>query len=57
MVGAVKGVDPRTGHDFDDTKRYLDQVSWLSAEDRHKIFEGNARKVYSRLGARLAAAG
>ncbi|MFY9626434.1 MAG: amidohydrolase family protein [Rhodoplanes sp.] len=56
MVGAVKGVDPQTGHDFDDTKRYLDQVSWLTAEDKHKIFEGNARKVYSRLSARLARA-
>jgi 4-oxalmesaconate hydratase len=56
MVGAVKGVDPQTGHDFDDTKRYLDQVSWLSPEDKHKIFEGNARRVYSRLSARLAPA-
>jgi 4-oxalmesaconate hydratase len=56
MVGAVKGVDPQTGHDFDDTKRYLDQASWLSPEDRHKIFEDNARKVYSRLSARLAKA-
>jgi 4-oxalmesaconate hydratase len=56
MVGAVKGIDPQTGHDFDDTKRYLDQVSWLSPEDKHKIFEGNARKVYSRLSARLAQA-
>ena len=24
MVGAVKGIDPRTGHYFDDTKRYVD---------------------------------
>jgi 4-oxalmesaconate hydratase len=56
MVGAVKGVDPQTGHDFDDTKRYLDQVTWLSPEDRRKIFADNARKVYSRLGARLAQA-
>jgi 4-oxalmesaconate hydratase len=56
MVGAVKGIDPQTGHDFDDTKRYLDQVSWLSPEDKHKIFEGNARMVYSRLSARLARA-
>jgi 4-oxalmesaconate hydratase len=55
MVGAVKGIDPRTGHYYDDTKRYIDQVSWLTAEDKHKIFEGNARKVYSRLGKRLAA--
>jgi 4-oxalmesaconate hydratase len=49
MVGAVKGIDPRTGHHYDDTKRYIDQVSGLSAADKHKIFEGNARKVYSRL--------
>ena len=56
MIGAVRGTDPCTGHYFDDTKRYLDQVSWLSPEDKHKIFEGNARKVYSRLSARLAQA-
>jgi 4-oxalmesaconate hydratase len=54
MVGAVKGTDPRTGHYFDDTKRYIDQVSWLSAADKKKIFEDNAKKVYSRLGQRLA---
>ena len=47
MVGAVRGVDPETGHYFDDTKRYID-ASGLSAADTQKIFEGNARKVYSR---------
>jgi 4-oxalmesaconate hydratase len=55
MVGAVKGIDPRTGHHYDDTKRYIDQVPGLSAADKHKIFEGNARKVYSRLAKRLPA--
>jgi 4-oxalmesaconate hydratase len=49
MVGAVKGIDPETGHYFDDTKRYIDAVPWLRDEDRRKIYEGNARKVYSRL--------
>jgi 4-oxalmesaconate hydratase len=49
MVGAVKGVDPATGHSYDDTKRYLDAVAWLTDDDRQKIFEGNARKVYRRL--------
>ncbi len=53
MVGAVKGIDPQTGHYFDDTKRYLDQLKDLSAESRHKIFEGNARHVYPRLDAIL----
>ena len=55
MVGAVRGIDPRTGHYYDDTKRYLDALP-LSAADRAKVFEGNARRVYPRLGARLSAA-
>jgi 4-oxalmesaconate hydratase len=49
MVGAVRGIDPETGHHFDDTKRYIDAVTRLSDEDRKKIFEGNARKVYPRI--------
>jgi len=49
MVGAVRGIDPETGHHFDDTKRYIDAIPSLSAEDRRKIFEGNARRVYSRM--------
>lgn len=53
MIGAVKGRDPNTGNYFDDTKRYLDACTSLSSEDRHKIFEANARHVYPRLDARL----
>jgi 4-oxalmesaconate hydratase len=49
MVGAVKGIDPETGHYYDDTKRYIDQVKGLSDNDRFRIFEGNARRVYPRL--------
>ncbi|SFV11534.1 amidohydrolase family protein [Pseudoduganella namucuonensis] len=56
MIGAVRGVDPETGHNFDDTRRYIDALG-LTAEDRHKIFEGNARRVYPRLDARLKARG
>ena len=26
MIGAVRGIDPETGHHFDDTKRYLDHL-------------------------------
>src|SRR6266480_3775256 len=48
MVGAVRGIDPETGHYFDDTKRYIDAVTWLGAEEKRKIFEGNARRVYPR---------
>jgi 4-oxalmesaconate hydratase len=50
MIGAVRGIDPETGHYFDDTKRYIDASNRLTDEDRYKIFEGNARIVYSRLG-------
>ena len=48
MVGAVRGIDPETGHYYDDTKRYIEGNPSLSASDRQKIFEGNARRVYSR---------
>ncbi|HWL05713.1 MAG TPA: amidohydrolase family protein [Xanthobacteraceae bacterium] len=48
MVGAVRGIDPNTGHHFDDTKRYVDQLS-LSADDKNKIYDTNIRKVYPRL--------
>jgi len=54
MVGAVRGIDPDTGHHYDDTRRYLDQVTALSPPDRHSIFEGNARRVFPRLGQRTA---
>jgi 4-oxalmesaconate hydratase len=48
MVGAVRGVDPDTGHHYDDAKRYVDACS-LAEVDRRKVFEGNARRVYPRL--------
>jgi 4-oxalmesaconate hydratase len=57
MLGAVKGIDPETGHYYDDTKRYLDQVRELSEMERQKIFEGNARRVYPRLDAQLTKRG
>jgi 4-oxalmesaconate hydratase len=55
MVGAVKGKDPKTGQYFDDTRRYIDNCTFLSAHDKAMIFEGNARRVYPRLDAHLAA--
>ncbi len=57
MIGAVRGIDPETGHHFDDTRRYIDATVNLSPADRRKVFELNARRVYPRLDARLAAAG
>ncbi|MEX5748052.1 amidohydrolase family protein [Massilia sp. X63] len=52
MIGAVRGIDPETGHYYDDTKRYIEAAA-LSDEERYKIFEGNARRVYPRLDAAL----
>jgi 4-oxalmesaconate hydratase len=55
MIGAVRGVDARSGHHFDDTRRYVDAIEGLSAVDRQKIYEGNALKIYPRLARKLAA--
>tara|TARA_R110000803_G_scaffold210336_1_gene281842 strand:- start:17336 stop:18379 length:1044 start_codon:yes stop_codon:yes gene_type:complete len=56
MIGAVRGIDPETGQYFDDTKRYVEALG-LSEEDRHAIFEGNARRVYPKLDEKLKARG
>jgi 4-oxalmesaconate hydratase len=48
IVGAVRGVDPETGHYYDDTRRYIDAIGWLKATDREKIFSGNVSRVYAR---------
>jgi 4-oxalmesaconate hydratase len=52
MVGAVRGIDPESGHYYDDTKRYVDAAA-ISGADRQKILEGNARSVYPRINRRL----
>ncbi|NWJ25315.1 amidohydrolase family protein [Rhizobium sp. RM] len=56
MVGAVRGIDPQTGHYFDDTKRYVDALQ-ISDADKRKVFELNARRVYPRLDAQLKSRG
>ncbi len=52
MVGAVRGIDPRTGHYYDDTRRYVDALA-LDQATRARVYEGNARRVFPRLDARL----
>ena len=56
MVGAVRGIDPLTGHYFDDTRRYIEALS-LPAADKERIFAMNARRVFPRLNAQLEARG
>ncbi len=53
MVGAVRGVDPETGFNYDDTRRYIEGSTSLTPEQKRAIFAGNARRVYSRLPAEL----
>jgi 4-oxalmesaconate hydratase len=52
MLGAVRGVDPTTGHYFDDTRRYIDALD-IDAQSKRQIFELNVRRVYPRLDALL----
>ena len=48
MVGAVRGIDPRTGHHFDDTRRYIEALP-LTPGDKKLVYEDNARRVFPRL--------
>ena len=50
MVGAVRGVDPTTGHYYDDTRRYIDTAP-LSDADKVLIYETNTKRVFARLAA------
>ena len=45
--GTGSVVNPETGRQFDDLKPVIESIEWLTPQDRHKIFEGNARKVYA----------
>lgn len=56
MIGAVRGIDPETGYNFDDTRRYIN-ASDLSVTQKQQVFEGNARRVYPRLDKALTAKG
>jgi 4-oxalmesaconate hydratase len=56
MVGAVRGIDPETGHYFDDTKRYIDALP-LPELEKAQIYAGNARRIFPRLDAILQGQG
>jgi 4-oxalmesaconate hydratase len=57
MIGAVRGIDPETGFHYDDTKRYIEASTRLTPAEKQMVYEGNARRVYPRLDAALAAQG
>ena len=49
MFGAINAIDPQTGRNFEEIMPLVDSIDWLTDEDRHKLFEGNVRKVYTRI--------
>jgi 4-oxalmesaconate hydratase len=57
MIGAVRGIDPLTGHHYDDTKRYIEATPHLSAAAKRDVYEHNARRVYPRIDQVLQARG
>ena len=56
MLGAVRGADPITGVEWDDTLTYL-RASERSQADWDAITHGNALRIYPRLAARLVGSG
>ena len=48
MWGSAYNVDPLRGKPFDETMDYVNNISWLTPEQRYNVLEGNARKVFSR---------
>jgi 4-oxalmesaconate hydratase len=44
--GVGSTIDPKTGRTRDDVRPMIDGFDWLSAADKHAIFEGNARRVF-----------
>ena len=48
---------PETGHHYDDTKRYIEASTRLTPAQKQQVYEGNARRVFGRLDARLKAKG
>ena len=45
--GTGSVVDPETGRTFDDLKPVIDSIEFLTEEDRYKVYEGNAHKLYN----------
>ena len=54
MVGAVRGIDPQTGHYFDDTKRYVDA---LPLDERRQAAHLRGQRAARVPAARRAAEG
>ena len=47
--GSGGGIDPDTGRPYDDIKPMIEGLASLDADAKTAIFEGNARRLFSRL--------
>jgi len=47
--GSGSAFAPELGYEYDDIKRTIENIDFLTAEDRQAIFEGNARRVFPRI--------
>jgi hypothetical protein len=44
--GVGSSIDPETGETMDHIAPHIESFEWLSAEDKRKIFEDNARRLF-----------
>ncbi|MBI5276153.1 MAG: amidohydrolase [Burkholderiales bacterium] len=50
--GSGTALNPETGRAFDDIKALVDEIEFLTPEDRANIYENNARRLFPRLKAK-----
>lgn len=50
--GSGTALNPETGRSFDDIKALIDDIDFLTSEDRANIYENNARRLFPRLKAK-----
>ncbi|MFT5138944.1 MAG: 4-oxalmesaconate hydratase [Rhodothermales bacterium] len=48
--GSGGGINPLTGLAYDDLKPVIESIESLTKSDLHALFEGNARRLFGRLG-------
>jgi 4-oxalmesaconate hydratase len=47
--GIGSSTDPDTGEDYDDVRPKIERLGWLTEEQKHTVYEGNARRIFTRL--------
>jgi 4-oxalmesaconate hydratase len=50
--GSGTAMNPETGRAFDDIKALIDDIDFLTPQDRANIYEHNVRRLFPRLQAR-----